>query len=308
MVKNIGIKPEVSVIMSVYNGADYIDAAIKSILSQTFKNFEFIIVNDGSTDDSLARIKSYNDKRITLIDQDNMGLVLSLNRAIDISKAKIIARQDADDLSEKDRLEKEFKILNESPEVVLLGSSITTIDESSKIMNVHKVLLNDAELKQELLFRSPFAHGSVMFRKTTFISSGGYIESDWPAEDYGLWLRMSKYGKFINIDSPLYKYRENTSGISAKNQNSQIRAKERIQNTAWMQRKKLINNLIHTNNYLNLEMGEFRIERITSNLLDSLGKSFSTLKLLTSCKIVKIIVMDKNLFRKSTRILLSKLK
>ena len=308
MVKNIGIKPEVSVIMSVYNGADYIDAAIKSILSQTFKNFEFIIVNDGSTDDSLARIKSYNDKRITLIDQDNMGLVLSLNRAIDISKAKIIARQDADDLSEKDRLEKEFKILNESPEVVLLGSSITTIDESSKIMNVHKVLLNDAELKQELLIRSPFAHGSVMFRKTTFISSGGYIESDWPAEDYGLWLRMSKYGKFINIDSPLYKYRENTSGISAKNQNSQIRAKERIQNTAWMQRKKLINNLIHTNNYLNLEMGEFRIERITSNLLDSLGKSFSTLKLLTSCKIVKIIVMDKNLFRKSTRILLSKLK
>lgn len=308
MAKTINKIPQVSVVMSVYNGAQYLDSAIRSILAQSFKDFEFIIVNDGSTDNSLAIINSYIDKRITIINQDNKGLVSSLNRAIAASKADIIARQDADDISETSRLEEEYDILYKNKNTVIVGSSITTIDESDSILNIHKVLVGNAELKQELLIRSPFAHGSVMFRKAAFLKAGGYKKSDWPAEDYALWLRMSEFGDFNNIDSPLYRYRENSNGISANNVRMQNNKKNNIRDSAWYQRRYLIKDNINIEKYLGLEMGSYRVDRIIQNLLTSLGKSIVSFRLITSLRLIKLIISDRRLLRGSVRLLLIRLK
>lgn len=308
MAKDIAIIPSVSVVMSVYNGSEYIDAAIKSILNQTFKDFEFIIVNDGSTDDSLKKIQSYKDSRIKIISQDNKGLVASLNTAIAASITDNIARQDADDISVNNRLQAEYDAMHNNPEVVLLGSSIITIDENSKVLNQHKVLLNNSELKQELLVRSPFAHGSVMFNKDAFIKAGGYKQNDWPAEDYGLWVRMANHGGFMNIDEPLYKYRENTQGISAVNQHRQQEKTESIQNDAWLLKNEFIGKRIYAAKYHQLDMGEYRIERIVHNLLFALKKSVKYINLITAVKIIFMLISDKNLLRKSTRMAMIKLK
>jgi len=140
-------KTTLSIVMSVYNGANYVSDAIESILNQSYDNFEFIIVNDGSTDNSLKIIESFTDKRIKIINQDNQGLVAALNTAIKAASGDLIARQDADDISLPERLSKQVGAIITNPNLVLLGSSIITIDEYSKELGTHKVLLADPELK-----------------------------------------------------------------------------------------------------------------------------------------------------------------
>ncbi len=127
--------PKVSVIMSVYNGDKYLREAIESILNQTFTDFEFIIVNDGSTDNSLEIIESYDDERIkTINNKKNIGLTKSLNKALKFAKGKYIARQDADDVSLPNRFEKQVEYLDSHPEVALVGTSVYLIDENGKII------------------------------------------------------------------------------------------------------------------------------------------------------------------------------
>ena len=209
-------KPLVSVVMSVYNGEKYLREAIDSILNQTFTDFEFIIINDGSTDGTLKIIKSYKDPRIVLISRENKGLVASLNEGIKKAQGKYIARMDADDISLPTRLEKQTKYMEAHLECVMVGAGITFIDDKGKETGRSPLLLHHDDIKLEILVRCPVAHPVVFFRRITFKNTGGYRQSYFPAEDYDLWLRFMEQGRLANLGEILLEYRELNSGISSK--------------------------------------------------------------------------------------------
>ena len=208
--------PQVSVILPVYNAQSYLRESIDSILNQSFSDFELIIINDGSTDGSLEIIKSYSDDRIVLINQDNAGLPISLNRAIQIAKGQFLARQDADDISQPSRLEEQVTYLLSHPECGLLGSWADILVENALTdRGLHHPHLN-GDIQIKLLFFNCFVHSSVMIRKSALEKSGLYPEdpSKFPPEDYDLWLRIAKYHEVANIPKSLLQYRELPNSIS----------------------------------------------------------------------------------------------
>lgn len=222
--------PLVSVVMSVYNGEKYLREAIDSILSQTFTDFEFIIINDGSTDDTLKIIKSYKDPRIVLISRKNLGLVASLNEGINLASGKYIARQDADDVSLPQRLSKQVEYLKLHEKCAVVGSRIQEIDDVG-VPHYRVVLSNELpndSLELSLFFCNPLAHGTVLMRTDIVRAVGGYKTEHWPAEDYELWGRMSKVGRLAVLDEVLYLYRFNSEGISLSNLEKQTKAAESI--------------------------------------------------------------------------------
>ncbi len=205
--------PKVTVLMSVYNGEKYLREAIDSILNQTFKDFESIIINDGSTDSSREIILSYNDPRIRLIDNEkNTGLTHSLNKGLQLAKGEYIARQDADDISLPERLERMTDFLDKNKDVELLGSSFINIDEKGKELSVSLLNTDDKEIKNMLLSGNHF--GFEMFRKRVMEKVGFYREEFRYAQDYDLALRIAEVSKVANIKEPLYKYRITPNSIS----------------------------------------------------------------------------------------------
>jgi glycosyltransferase involved in cell wall biosynthesis len=222
--------PMVSVVMPVYNGERYLREAIGSILRQTFTDFEFIIINDGSTDGTAAIINSYTDRRIRLINQTNRGLVYSLNRGIEEARGKYIARMDADDVSAATRLSTELELFKSKPNAAIVGTSVIRIDESGRQLGADYYLAHDNEIRQDMALRCPFAHGSVIVRKDLVRQAGGYRQEFWPAEDYDLWRRVAPLGELVNSLEPLYFHRQNGAGISILNRSSQSEIEKRISN------------------------------------------------------------------------------
>ena len=209
------MNPKISVVMSIYNGEKHLRESIESILNQTFTDFEFIIVNDGSTDGSLEIIESYKDSRIRIIDnEENIGLTKSLNKAIKKARGKYIARHDADDISLPTRLELQHEYLEKHPEVALLGTGIYVINEMGD--EIEKRIMHPNP-KKSLLKGNRFIHGSVMFRKSLIDELGAYNETLRYSQDYELWLRLSKKYNMRNLTSPLYKLRMHRSSILSKN-------------------------------------------------------------------------------------------
>ena len=209
-------RPKISVIMSVYKGDKYLKEAIESILNQTFTDFEFIIVNDGSTDNSLEIIQSYDDERIKIINNEkNIGLTKSLNKALKQAKGEYIARQDADDVSLPNRFEEQVKYFEEHPEVVLLGTSVYLIGENEKIVG-KRIVLTKPSIKY-LFKENQFNHGSVMFKKEIVNQLGGYNELIRYSQDYELWLRIAKYYEVRNLTQSLYKLRSHDANIRLTN-------------------------------------------------------------------------------------------
>lgn len=204
--------PKISVIMSVYNGDNHLRESIESILTQTFTNFEFIIVNDGSTDASLQIIQTYNDKRIRIINnQENIGLTKSLNKALKQAQGEYIARQDADDLSLRNRLELQLEFLDSHPEIAVLGTGIYVINERGEV--IEKRIMAPNPIKS-LAKGNRFIHGSVMIRKSVIDVMGGYIEYLKYSQDYELWLRISRKYDVINLKAALYMLRFHGGSIS----------------------------------------------------------------------------------------------
>lgn len=211
--------PKVSVLMSVYNGEKYLRQSIESILNQIYHDFEFIIINDGSTDKSLEIINSYSDSRIRLVNQKNCGLTISLNKAIQLSRGQYLARMDADDISLQERLKHQVDFLDSYPNYGLVGVSFLIIDHQSSIINAAPLLLDDCELRRQLLFEDPLAHGGVMIRKTDLSRVGPpfYRNEAGSAEDYDLWSRLAQVTLMSNLSQILYMYRINPHGVSAQN-------------------------------------------------------------------------------------------
>ena len=185
----------ISVVLATYNRAKYIEKAINSVLSQTCSDFEFIIVNDGSTDGTLSVLNRYNDERIKIINNEkNIGFVKSLNKGINLAQGKYIARIDDDDHWISDnKLQKQIDFLEKNPDHVLIGTGL--------IRNDKKILLpeTDEEIRDKMLIRSPFAHPSVLFLKSAFGKAGGYDESLFFSQDSDLWAKLGKTGKMHNL-------------------------------------------------------------------------------------------------------------
>lgn len=212
--------PTVTVLMSVYNGEKYLRQAIDSILNQTFKDFEFLIINDGSTDKTLEILQSYNDSRIKIINNEkNIGLTKSLNKGLRIASGKYIARQDADDVSLPERLKKQVKFLEKNKTVGLLGSSYYIIDANDKRIAIDKISTEkNASSKQTAHF---ICHGSVLIRKKCLEKVGTYREIFKYAQDYDLWLRVANKFEIRNIREPLYNLRITDNSISSKKKSQQ---------------------------------------------------------------------------------------
>lgn len=204
--------PKVTVITTVYNCEKYITQSVESILNQTYRDFEYIIVNDGSDDNTSELIKklSLTDDRIVFIDnKDNAGRVPSLNKSLEISRGKYIAIQDADDYSLPERLEKQIAFLEKNPEYVLVGSNIIVMDENEKFISQPLRPINNPEAKFSLLFRCTFANPSIVFRKEVIDKYGiKYEDSFIHAEDYRIISRINNFGKVYNLEDMLVKYRK----------------------------------------------------------------------------------------------------
>lgn len=212
MAKNL--IPIVSVIMPVYNCFDYIQEAINSILSQTFSDFELIIIDDNSKDGTVDLIKKFNDPRIKLILKSvNSGISNSLNYGLKIAKGKYIARMDGDDISFPDRFEQQVKFMDLNPKVVLLGGGYISINLKNDFIPVQ----NHFELLFEMTYYCPIAHPTVFIRRN--ILSQNAIEYDTkfePAEDFRMWTILSRYGEIANINEPLIQYRIHANQTSVK--------------------------------------------------------------------------------------------
>lgn len=216
--------PKISVVMSVYNDEQYIAEAIQSILSQTFTDFEFIIINDGSTDRTEAILASFRDDRIRLYSQENRGLTFSLNRGLSLVRGDYIARMDGDDVSMPERFARQVAFLDENPKIGLVGTFAYRIDTRSRRVNLYRYPTESAEIRDCLWSDCPFCHTSVMFRRTCIEKVGGYRERIGPAEDLDLWFRITEYFDAANIPEALHAFRIDPYGITVSRRLEQLRA------------------------------------------------------------------------------------
>lgn len=213
--------PEVSVVLPTYNGADHLQEAIDSVLSQEGVDLELIIVDDASTDDSAAIAASCRDPRVHVVRLiENGGLASALNHGIANCSATLIARQDQDDVSAPLRLLRQLELLTAQPDVVLVGTwaSIVTLDDRGRWVQTgeHRHPTDDAHLRLRLLWNNPFVHSSVVFRRQAALDVGGYgmdPVASWP-EDYDLWSHLADVGALANVPEFLLVYRQSPGGMS----------------------------------------------------------------------------------------------
>ena len=213
-------QPIISVLMPVYNSQKYLGKAIESILNQIFKDFELIIVDDGSSDDSIKIVLSFNDDRIKLFRKDHGGLVEALNYGISQSTGAWIAVMHSDDISHPMRLEYQYNYIKGKKNVVV-GTSYFVIDENDKILFKTKLPEHNDEIKRELLIQNVIIHSGVMFNTELIKNHDAYslIEN---TEDYDLWLRLFKDTEFYNFPAPLLYYRKHKHSLSSSRENKKF--------------------------------------------------------------------------------------
>ena len=201
--------PAVTVLMAVHDGERHLREAIESILRQTFADFELLVVEDASTDGTAAVLAGYDDPRITIVrNAENLGLTRSLNLGLEQARGRFVARQDADDVSEPDRLERQVAFLEANPEVPLVASSYLRIDDSGGIVGPRPVPCDARAIRRRLLLLNAFAHSSVVFRRAAVEELDGYREEFPFAQDYDLWSRLARAAPLAALPVPLVRYRE----------------------------------------------------------------------------------------------------
>lgn len=218
-------QPMVSVVMSVFNAGKYLRASVDSILAQSYTDFEFIIVDDGSGDSSWQILNGYKDDRIRLLkNEKNSGLVYSLNRGLDEARGKYIVRMDADDISLPDRLKSQVEYMESQQGIDVCGSFIQTFRDGDEIDEpCRRYPTDNAEIKGLMIFNCGFAHPAVIMRRD-FLEKHGYRyrEEYRHAEDYDLWCNMMERAHFGNIPEVLLKYRLTKGSVSCNNAQAQL--------------------------------------------------------------------------------------
>jgi glycosyltransferase involved in cell wall biosynthesis len=210
----VNSRPTISVIMPTYNSALFLSESIKSILNQTFEDFEFIIIDDGSTDDSKDILNSFEDPRIFLYTNvTNKGIVDSLNFGISVAKGKYVVRMDSDDISKRDRFQIQIDFIERYPETVLLGSAYNIMDTNIKVA----VYSDMEELKCRCILYNNFPHPTVFIKRSFLVDNNLKYDSKYfPAEDYKLWVDIILQGGIVsNINLPLLDYRRHEGQISS---------------------------------------------------------------------------------------------
>lgn len=221
------ISPMISVIMPAYNAEKYIKEAINSVLRQTYDNFEFIIIDDGSLDNTVKEIKKYIDPRIIFIQNEkNKGLIETLNNAIRIAKGKYIARMDADDIACSERLEKQFNYMENNPDISILGANLRYISGTYETHFPEKY----EDIKIQMLESNKISHPTVMMRKAHIVNSQLRYNENYPsAEDYKLWIDAIQNGlKIENMPDILLFYRIHENQISSQKKQEQERITQKI--------------------------------------------------------------------------------
>jgi glycosyltransferase involved in cell wall biosynthesis len=235
------VTPLVSVLLPVFNGMPFLEQAVKSILGQTFSNFEFIVVDDGSTDETYRLLQSIHDPRVIILrNRTNRGIVCCLNQALVKARGEYLARQDADDISLPRRLELQVGYLEDHPEVGVLGTSFGRIDERGNVYERVYAPTKDWELRLNLLDSSTFLHANVMMRRGLIEKLGGYQEGFPYAEDYELWIRVAEITKLANLPTLLYQCRYRPISISRSYREEQVETIKRIQKEVWNKESSLL--------------------------------------------------------------------
>ena len=221
-------QPRISVVMPVWNGEKYLAAAVDGILNQTFRDFEFIIVDDGSTDGTAKILASYHDARLRIFRLDHAGIVVALNFGLAQARGAWIARQDADDISLPHRLEAQWKILELNPHAVLAYTDVEFTGEMSQSAGHARFPKTRAFMALRLCYLCPIVHSSVLFKKETALAVGGYLPEERHAEDYSLWGRMLERGEFAGLPEKLLEFRIHPLSVSKQNLATQMALTKKI--------------------------------------------------------------------------------
>ncbi|UUV19497.1 glycosyltransferase [Fusobacteria bacterium ZRK30] len=224
----------VTVLMPVYNASEFLRETMDSILDQTYEEFEFLIINDGSTDSSVNIIESYEDERIRLVhNTENIGLIKTLNKGIETAHGKYIVRMDADDIAEKNRIETQVNFMENNSDVAVAGSNgMMFLSNKPMIKKPTDFPTRYSEIRCKLLFESPIMHPAVIMRKSVLLEDNYRYRDEYKAtEDYGLWMEIAKDHKVVNISQKLLRYRIVSSSITnqaLKRMNDRIKIMKKI--------------------------------------------------------------------------------
>jgi glycosyltransferase involved in cell wall biosynthesis len=250
----------VSVVMSVYNGQAFLSEAIESILGQTLREFEFVVIDDGSTDRTAEILGEYasRDGRLRVLRHENKGRATSLNAGIGLATGKYIARMDADDVAMPYRLEEQVDFLERHAEVGLVGGAIELINATGLVVKTARPPLEDAEIRSVMLRYNPMFHPTVVIRKEVVLAAGGYRKALLDADDYDLWLRMSERSRLANLGTTMVKYRVHSGQVSIRNLEHQTQCVLAAR-AAAMQRKRGMPDPLSG------------VEEITPHVLEKLG-------------------------------------
>lgn len=225
--------------MSVFNSERFLPEAVESILDQRFREFEFIVIDDGSTDRSASILDSYQngDARMRVCHEEHAGLIRSLNRGCELARGKYLARMDADDVAIKDRLAWQIDFMEAHQEVGVLGGAVEWIDATGKSVGIYPNPVGDREIKAELLRGfCAFWHPSILLRREVFAWAGGYRSAVVGAEDYDLWLRIADRFQLANLGEVLLKYRIHRDQVSMRKRKQQTLSKLAAKSSASFRR------------------------------------------------------------------------
>ncbi|MEX1027956.1 MAG: glycosyltransferase [Candidatus Paceibacterota bacterium] len=244
--------PLISVVMPVYNRKKYLSLAVESILQQSFDDFEFIIIDDGSTDGASDVLRHYatQDSRVRLVEQENSGYAIALNRGIQRAKGQFLARMDSDDISLPDRFALQLEFLRSNPHIVVVGGQALRIDEDGDPLSPMVQLTDSSEIEQKLIGaiesnRGGLVHPSVMMRKDAVDTVGGYRPGFEPAEDRDLWLRLAEVGQLANLPHTVLHYRTHSESVSQERSAQQHANATRAIHDAYRRREQQIPETIH---------------------------------------------------------------
>jgi hypothetical protein len=251
-----------SVIMSVFNGQAFLSEAIESILGQTFREFEFVIIDDGSTDKTSEIISAYasRDARMRIFCHKNKGRAESLNIGISLAKANYIARMDADDVAPPQRLQNQVDFMERHPGVGLLGGAVELINTRGQVFKTVRPPSQDSEIRSAMFSRNPIFHSSVLMRKEVVLAAGGYRKALLDADDYDLFLRIGERSRFAALAKPVLQYRIHANQVSVQNLRRQVLCMLAASAAASLRKRGSPDPLSH-------------VEEITPQLLESLGVS-----------------------------------
>jgi Glycosyl transferase family 2 len=208
--------PRVTVLMTVFNGERHLREAIDSVLGQSFGDFELLVVDDGSTDGTAGVLGAITDPRVRITrNATNIGLTRSLNSGLALARGMLIARHDADDVSEPDRLARQVAFLDANPDVALVGAAYRKIDERGAVLGDRMLPVDYDRIRWVLHFYCPFVHSAVVFRAAVVRAMGDYDDAFVYAQDYDLWSRLAVAHRVANLPDSLVRYRMGTTTLTA---------------------------------------------------------------------------------------------